>query len=437
LSLANSHSQDLLNLFPQTLYHYKVVSTDGSGNRSAASTGTFTTPAFSATELDLKASPNSPEEQAATDANFSDILKRTFDYLKQAAKSVSVSILEASLIDQENSLKELAGLAPAPQLTSGPSVKTWEDMVIISWATDKKTSSLVNYSESGVSLNDSQRAQTIGNPDLYSTEHQVIISGLKAATTYNYELKGSTIIGSLLKSEPRSFTTLSKAAKVDNYVTDTLTDESASFKWSSSLPTDTSIRITPYRNNSLSTDESRLVSDANLTTLHQMTVSDLEPGVFYKIDLFGKDQSGKTLSQTIEAFSTINKELPFLIEQVKTSSALAAGNSLQVQSIISWDTTKLSTSKVYYREGTSQDDNYWPKESNLDTGYTRHHLIIMTDFNPGQIYQFQVESSDSNGQKVRSKTYTVLTPRQKESVFQVILKNIEQTFGWMGGQGGE
>jgi hypothetical protein len=234
---------------------------------------------------------------------------------------------------------------------------------------------------------------------------------------------------------PSTFTTLDKAAKVDNYVADTLTDDSASFKWSTSIPTNSSVRVTPYRNNTLSYDEARVINDPKLTALHQMTIDDMEPGTFYKIDLFGKDSLGKTLSQSIEAFSTVNQELPFMITQVKTNSALAAGESMAVQSIISWDTTKLSTSKVYYRQGTSKDESDWPQESPLDTGYARHHLVVMTDFIPGQVYQFQVESTDSNGQKVRSKTYTILTPRQKESVFQVILKNIEQTFGWMGGSG--
>jgi hypothetical protein len=74
-------------------------------------------------------------------------------------------------------------------------------------------------------------------------------------------------------------------------------------------------------------------------------------------------------------------------------------------------------------------------ESNLDTAFSRNHLFVMTDFTPGSIYQFQVESIDSNGHKIRSKTYTILTPRQKDSVFQVILNNVEQTFGWMGGLG--
>jgi len=430
-----SHSLSLPNLFPNTSYYYRVTSADMSGNISEAKTGTFTTPTFSASELELD--ENKSGDQVANDSNFAEILRRTFDFIKQAAQNVSLSILESSLIEQQNSIKELAGLAPAPEVVSGPTVKTWEDMAIISWETNKKTSSLVNYSEVGVSLNDVSRAQVIGNPDVYSTDHQVILVGLKSATTYNYQLKGATVIGSSLNVSPSTFTTLSKAAKVDNYVADRLNDESASFKWSSSLPTDTSVRVTPYRNNTLSYDEARIVSDGKLTSIHEMTIDSLEPGVFYKIDLFGRDNSGKIISQTIEAFSTVNKELPFLIEQVKTSSALAAGNSLQVQTIISWDTTKLSTSKVYYRQGTSKDDNYWPSESPVDAGYTRHHLVIMTDFLPGEIYQFQVESTDSNGQKTRSKTYTVLTPRQKESVFQVILKNIEQTFGWMGGSGGE
>ena len=56
----------------------------------------------------------------------------------------------------------------------------------------------------------------------------------------------------------------------------------------------------------------------------------------------------------------------------------------------------------------------------------------MTNFIAGEVYQFQVESTDSNGKTVRSQTHTILTPRQQESVFQLIMNNIVQTFGWMG-----
>jgi len=436
-----AHSQDLKDLSPNTLYYYKISSTDSSGNMSEQYTGTFTT--LSLDDIsdieegldneDINSEEElSPEEQAKTDENFLAILRRTFDFLKAAAKSVSSAILESSLLEQQESIKELAGLIETPKIISGPVINVWDDMAVVTWETDKKISSLVAITEGGVSFSNYDAVQTFGNSDVYSTKHQVIIPGLKPNTTYNYQLRGKTQIGSSINVAPDTFKTLALSAKIENYVIDRIDLESASFKWTTSIPTDSSVRIIPYRNGALFYDEARLLNSKNMTTIHEMTADELEPGVFYRVDLSGKDLSGKTLSQTIESFSTSNEEMPFVIEQVKTNSALAGPEGTRVQSIISWDTSKLSTSKIYYRKGVSSDEDNWPFETVEDKNYTRKHLVVVTDFLPGDVYQFQVESIDSNGQKVRSNTYTILTPRQRESVFQVILKNIEQTFGWMG-----
>lgn len=423
------HSQNLTNLFPSTLYNFRITSADVFGNLSSEYLGTFTTLAF----VDSAELEQLIENQDSTDTKFINRLKSLLEDLRNSSKKVSPSVLEKSLLEQKNSIQELANTAPLPKLISPPIIQTWEDLAIVSWETDKKTNSLMAYSEKVFGPNEQENIQVVGNPDIYSAKHQVVLPGLKASTKYYYQLRGKNEIGSQLDFIPDIFTTLSKTAKIENYVVDRLSDSSVSFKWSSSLPTNTAVRVTPYRNNALSQDESKVSNDPNKTLIHQMTIKDLEPGVFYKVDLYGDDETGKTLSQSIEAFSTSNNELPFIINQIKTSSAISVSGNLKVQSIISWDTTKLSTSKVYYRKGTSKDDNNWPSESTTDPSYTRNHLVVMVDFDPGQVYQFQVESADSNGQKIRSKTHTILTPRQKESVFQVILKNVEQTFGWVGG----
>ncbi len=447
LETKNSHSQILNGLSPSKTYYYRVSSTDSSGNISNFVEGNFTTLSLDEIgDIDDLLDPDdldpetgddidnilSPEEQAKNDDNFLQILRRTFDFIKQAARSVSSSILEASLIEQQETIKELANMTDTPNIISGPTVNVWEDMAIITWETDKRTSSLIALTEEGVPFSSYDLVKNFGNPDIYANNHQVVISGLKPETSYNYQLRGATPIGSRATSETRSLSTLSKSAKIENYVIDKINDESASFKWTSSLPTNSLVRAIPYRNGFLSFDEAIVANSDNMTTIHEITVENLEPGISYQIALSGRDSSGQVLSQTIDSFSTSNEAAAFVIEQVKTSSALDGAESPRVQSIISWNTSKLSTSKVYYRKGFGQDDDNWPFETFLDPTYTKRHLVVVTDFLPGEIYQFQVESSDSNGQKIRSNTYTILTPRQRESVFQVILKNVEQTFGWVG-----
>ena len=70
-------------------------------------------------------------------------------------------------------------------------------------------------------------------------------------------------------------------------------------------------------------------------------------------------------------------------------------------------------------------------KTGLDTNMTKKHASVITKFEPGQIYTFKVESIDNSNNVFLSKTYTILTPKQKETVFQVIVKNLEGIFGWV------
>ena len=58
--------------------------------------------------------------------------------------------------------------------------------------------------------------------------------------------------------------------------------------------------------------------------------------------------------------------------------------------------------------------------------------MVLTDFDPGKTYSFRAESMDSSGNVAQSDINTVLAPQQQESVFELILKNFEEMFGWVG-----
>jgi hypothetical protein len=68
----------------------------------------------------------------------------------------------------------------------------------------------------------------------------------------------------------------------------------------------------------------------------------------------------------------------------------------------------------------------------LTQAYAKYRVDpqFLAEFEAGQIYQFKIQSADSNNNLSISKVYTILAPKQKESVFQVIMKNFEDVFGW-------
>ncbi len=71
------------------------------------------------------------------------------------------------------------------------------------------------------------------------------------------------------------------------------------------------------------------------------------------------------------------------------------------------------------------------EKTNLNTNYTKEHVVVITKFKPGLVYSFRVESIDSGGNVRLSKAHTFMTPKKKESIFQIIMRILEETFSWV------
>jgi hypothetical protein len=193
-----------------------------------------------------------------------------------------------------------------------------------------------------------------------------------------------------------------------------------------------SVRYAPYRNNILAVDEAKTKNDKAITTIHEIDIKDFESGVLYKIELSSTDPDGLVASKEIDFFSTAKDDLPPVISDVKTSSALSTGASTKVQTIVFWKTNELSTGQVFWSEGLVGQNGKLAEAVKPDNNYSKEHTAVITKFEPGKIYTFRVESADSSGNKSISQNFTVLAPRQKESVFQIIMRSLEEAFGWVG-----
>jgi hypothetical protein len=128
------------------------------------------------------------------------------------------------------------------------------------------------------------------------------------------------------------------------------------------------------------------------------------------------------------------------------------GEDLKIQTVISWITSKDSYSAIAFRKGAGQSDQgindklqEIAREENEDISksthnewtiikkpvLTKNHLFILTDFDPSSVYQFKVISIDKRDNTSISKDYSFLTPSKQESIFDLIISNFEETFGWI------
>jgi hypothetical protein len=436
--LTMDHAVVMVDLLPLTTYHYKISSIDASGNVGASGDMTFTTTdalgSVNASEnIENSESNSSKESSEEEDTSFTSALGNVASYLVSMANKVSVSTLENSLNSQYNIIRQLSNTVPPPILSGEPRVLTTADSATITWKTDKESNSLVAVaSESKFDKEKGSEGyiQTVGNPNESVTLHTVTISDLEPETIYHYQVRSMTSIGALGESSDFTFRTKTKELEIGNYTVENINAGTATFRWVTNNETDATVKYTPYRNGELEVDAAQTVKDKNFSTLHEVTVDNFESGIVYEVELSGKDLKGKTIAKKISSFATGDDNFPPTIYQIQTESALSVGKESNVQTIISWLTDEPATSQVFYQKGVGLTDDAKWENTQIDSTYTKKHIVVLTKFEAGQIYQFKIQSADSNNNVGVSKVYTILAPKQKESVFQVIMKNFEDVFGW-------
>jgi len=406
-TLSLNHKILLSNLATSTTYYYMVTSSDSSGNSASYQEKTFKTLQKLSQESDVV------ERETAAEAA-GEIVGATKTKPSGGGGGGGASI---PTIDRTKPI-----LSALDASVDGVNAK-------VTWKTNKKGNSSVRF---GVS--DSYGDET-GIYDDSTTDHTVLLKNLSSSTLYHYRAASIDENGNLGTSDDGTFKTGLENLEISNYTIEKINGSTGIFKWLTNSDTDAEVKVTPFRNGVLAVDSSTTVKDKNFSTMHQIPVDIFESGIIYEVEMSGKDINGQIVSKKISSFSTGDDNFPPTISQVQTESALSVGKESNVQTIISWLTDEPATAQVFFQKGAGAvDENAWEK-SQLDTNYSKKHIVVVTKFEPGQIYQFKLQSGDSNNNMATSRVYTIMAPKQKESVFQVIMKNFEDVFGWTQGAG--
>jgi hypothetical protein len=411
------HTINVEGLDANTVYHYRVSSVDPGKNRSVSTDATIQTV---------------PSAQLSNQS-LQDIIKEKDDLLSTLSKKADTNTLENALEDQYAFIQDLAQSLPTPSMAGEPKVESTASSATISWTSDKEANSLVGIATAAeYQVNPkSPYTQVIGDPNTYTTKHTVILTNLQPATVYHYQIRSKTKVSQETKSVDFTFSTKEKAFEISSYIIDKTSSDDVIFRWTTNVNSDSTVQYIPYRNNIKQVDEVKVVSDTVPTIIHQVSVPGLEAGTFYDIELKSTNSDGSVATKLIDAFTTDTENAAPLISQIQTTSAMSPGKDSKVQTIISWTTNEPATSRVYYRKGVGAATDELPEKTSLDDSYSRRHIVVVTAFDPGAVYQFKVESIDSSGAVSLSKPLTVLTPQKEQTVLDVIINAAEQTFGWL------
>lgn len=238
----------------------------------------------------------------------------------------------------------------APTLTEGPTLEIKPTSIKFTWKTDRVASSYVRITQGNTFVSEQ------GHVD-YETTHTVTVTGLKAGTNYNYQLRWMDSDGNIGETTATTFTT-ADSPYISDVLVSNITLTSALVSWKSS-----SVAVTHlYYGKTVSYGSS--VSDVSTTgtTSHALNLTNLDNGTTYHFKIKGTDSEGNELISDDYSFSTL--PMP-QISEVLVQPLLDRPNQ-QVK--VSWRTNVPTDSILRYRQGQET------KEVSQATLETSHEL---------------------------------------------------------------
>ena len=446
------HSVTLIKLKPETTYHYLVISLDSSGNQGTSADLTFTTTALGegagegAGEGEGEGEEEEPAEEPTEqrEITLEDVYSEADrlgvgEVIRNASLSFVTKFIQAlpqspfiSEIDEQAFIDAINELAPkivaSPIITGAePQLEIGATFVRVRWVTDKKSNSIV-----GLAHSDEYRpgltnpyALELGNINEQVLVHEVYIPNLEPDTLYHYEVKSKSQLGNWTTSGDRIFKTLAISGDISSFRFTRITEKEASIFWSTNVPPASSIQVTDVQ-----TGQSTSQSRASFLRDHEFNIINLRPGATYNLRITSRDESNRTTVSPVFPFTTVLSNLPPQISNVRVITALIPGKVEKVQTIVSWSTDKPATSRIYFEEGVSLAEEL-EFSTEQDVALVLNHVIVTTQFQPGKVYRFKVESIDSLENVTFSESFTMLTPRPTQTVFDMIVENFEQIFGFL------
>ncbi|MSU55635.1 MAG: hypothetical protein EXS46_03830 [Candidatus Taylorbacteria bacterium] len=434
------HTVTITNLATSTEYTFKVKALDifGFSNQSTNLTfkttvtgGPTSTPvSFQTTEVTERLS----DTDNSTIQKFSSAVKvAPLTFVTSAIQAFLSAIADNPVSKDVNTESFTAAVSEAAsKIVSTPKITEVDvallpdaHSVVISWSTDKKADSLVAFSKWSDYKPGKENPYSItaGFPDEQTVSHKVTLENLESNTLYHFQTRSKSLLGPVALSGDKTFTTLSLIPQISNVKFTAINDNSASVEWETNLPTKNSISITNNR-----TGKEQRKDDISFLKIHQIDLKDFTPGTAYTLRLKAIDESGKVSFPSILPFTTAMSTTPPKISQVRITASLVPDQLDTVQTIVSWKTDKPATSQVFYGEGVAK---ILKQSTTLDYSLVTDHIVITTALKPGQVYQVQARSGDSQDHKSQSDSYTTLTPKPKQSAIDLIFKNLDSTFGFL------
>ncbi len=267
--------------------------------------------------------------------------------------------------------------------------------------------------------------------------YSVPLTGLTDGTQYHYRLVMKDASSNSYNSDdytdlvtlPRPKITNVRIQQVANTAQTTLL-----VTWSTNTSVSSIVTVYPTNNPGAAADT---VNVALTSGQHQMIVGGMLPKTDYYLVVKGRDKIGNEASGDTQKVTTATDTRPPAISDlhVEGSNVPPVGSTAQAQSaqlIVSWNTDEPASSQIEFGEGTGDTYN---QKTQADANLTMNHLVVISGLTPSKVYHLRALSLDAAQNVGQSIDTVTITPKATENALNLVITNLQQAFGFLGGLG--
>ena len=211
--------------------------------------------------------------------------------------------------------------------------------------------------------------------------------------------------------------------RVGKMIVNDVQEHSAVVSWDTNIPTTSEVEY-----GIVGEDGLQKQGKEAFATSHRLLIIALKERTRYRIRAISRDITGAVLEAPFVEFTTSVDEQPPLISEFEAEGLLTKRENVQV--FISWATDEPATSQVFYEIGVVHGREL-KKKTALDENLTTNHIVVVSDFVPGALYQLRAESRDRTGNTAHSEDYTIITPKKDENIIDIIVTQFQDAFGFL------
>lgn len=259
--------------------------------------------------------------------------------------------------------------------------------------------------------------------------HSIQLNGLADGVKYYYRVDLLDSEGAEYQGDIYSFETLPRP-KLSNIKLQQVRGTATStvlLTWNSNTDVSSIATYYPSANPSQAQDD----VSVKLVKAHRAIIKGLLPDTVYTVVLKGRDKAGNEAVSEPQTFTTAMDTRPPEMSNLRVETTIqGVGEEATAQVIVSWDTDELSTSQVTFGEGSQ---GALTNKTQKDEAMTFNHLVVIPNLMPSKVYHLKAISTDKGDNESQSVDTVVITPKSTQSALNLVVGNLSQAFGFLGG----